>query len=261
MRNLFFALVFVNLAYFAWARWVDVPRPIATNTAIAHLPRLKLASEVPPDQRAAAAQPAVSTVPSSSVDCVSVGPFGDLDSSARAAAVLRIKGFDPHQRAAAGETSEGYWAYIADLKNQRDTDRALATLEKGGIHDALVMPPAGDAGRRISLGLFSEAARAERRAASARTLGLTVQVAERKLPGTLYWVDMAPLPGNSSVPLRDLFAEGVGSRIAVQPCPPAGVRPATQIASPASPANRPTRSAQAGPPGPATPRTPRAKVP
>jgi hypothetical protein len=51
-------------------------------------------------------------------------------------------------------------------------------------------------------------------------LGFKAEVAEHKLPGTVYWVDLAPRPGMTTVPIADLFAEGVGSRIEVQPCPP-----------------------------------------
>ena len=41
-----------------------------------------------------------------------------------------------------------------------------------------------------------------------------------ELSGTLYWVDVIPPPGVSAVPLQDLFAGGINSQIAVQPCPP-----------------------------------------
>ena len=51
MRYAFFALLFANLVYFAWAHWIDTPRPAATNDATAQLPQLKLAAEVPPAER------------------------------------------------------------------------------------------------------------------------------------------------------------------------------------------------------------------
>jgi len=51
VRIAFFALLLVNLMYFAWARWIDVTRPPALNDGIAQLPQLKLAHELPPSQR------------------------------------------------------------------------------------------------------------------------------------------------------------------------------------------------------------------
>ena len=107
--------------------------------------------------------------------------------------------------------SDGFWVFIGGMKTQAETDHALATLEHGGIRDALVMPETPDAGRRVSLGLYSERARADRRAQAVRQTGLKAEVAERKLPGTLYWVDLAPQSGINTIPLQDLFAEGVSS--------------------------------------------------
>ena len=220
MRFVFFALLFANLVYFAWAHWVDTPRPPPVNEAITRLPQLKLAEEVPPSQRpkrATADKMSLNQTPA----CLSVGPFGDLANSAQAAALLRAKGFEPKQRAEQGQTSDSYWVYVGGLKTQAEADKALATLEHDGIKDARVMPETPDAGRRLSLGVYSDRARADRRAQAVRQAGLTAEVAERKLPTAIYWVDLSPPPGTNSVPLEDLFAEGVNSRIAVQPCPAA----------------------------------------
>ena len=146
--------------------------------------------------------------------------------------------------------SDGYWVYVGGLKSQADADHALVTLEHGGIKDALMMPETPDAGRRLSLGLYSERSRAERRAQSVRQTGLKAEVGERKIPGTLYWVDLAPLPGMSTIPIQDLFAEGVNSRISVQPCPaaapPAPVTPATAPAAATRYRQRCARGARAG---------------
>jgi len=222
LRIVFLVLLFVNLAYFAWAHWIDVPRLPPVNEAIAKLPRLKLAEEVPPDQRPPA-KAAEQSAADAAAACLSVGPFADQENSAHAAALLRAKGFDPRPRTEQGQLSSGYWVYISGMKTQADTDRALVTLEHSGIKDALVMPESPDSGRRVSLGLYTERSRAERRAQSVRQAsGLDTEVTERKLPGTVYWVDLTPPPGTTAVPLQDLFAEGVSSRIAVQPCPAAG---------------------------------------
>jgi hypothetical protein len=236
VRNAFFALLLVNLAYFAWAHWVDVPKPPPVNEAIARLPRLKLQEEAPQSQ---APQPnAEKTASNQAAACFSVGPFGDLSNSALAAALLKSRGFDPKQRAEEGQMSDGYWVFIGGMKTQAETDHALATLEHGGIKDALVMPETPDAGRRVSLGLYSERARADRRAQAVRQTGLKAEVAERKLPGTLYWVDLAPQSGVNTIPIQDLFAEGVSSRISVQPCPSAAQSASRSQGSAAGPAAR-----------------------
>lgn len=214
MRTLFFVLLLCNLGYFAWAFWVDVPVAPPVNEALAKLPALKLADEVPLSQRplAQAAKPEVTA-------CFSVGPFGDADNSARAMGILKQKGFEPKQRADQGQTQDGYWVFV-NMKDQSEIDRALVTLEHGGIRDAIIMPVTPDVGgRRLSLGVYTDRARAEKRAQLVQQTGLKGEVGERKLPATQYWLDMAPLTGTNSVPMQDLFAEGVSSKITVQPCP------------------------------------------
>jgi hypothetical protein len=234
VRIVFFVLLFLNLAYFAWAQWIDAPRPAPVNEAIAHLPQLKMADELAPAERPAPRGSQKTTL-SDTTSCLSIGPFVDLASSTQAATLLKAKGFDPRQRAEQGQVSFGYWVYVAGVASQADTDRALVTLERNGIKDALVMPETADGGRRLSLGLYSERSRAERRAQAVRQAGLSAEISERKLPGTLYWVDLTPPPGMSTPPLQGLFSDGTNSRIGVQPClPAAGAVPTTAPTGPSA---------------------------
>ena len=246
MRIVFFALLFLNLAYFAWAHWIDAPRPAPPNEAVARLPRLKMADELPPAEPKP--PPSTQRTALNDTSCQSIGPFVDLASSAQAAALLKAKGFDPRQRAEQGQVSAGYWVYVSGLAGQATVDRALVTLERSGIKDALVMPENGDAGRRLSLGLYSERSRAERRAQAVRQAGLSAEIAERKLPGTLYWVDLAQPPGMSSISLQGLVADGVNPHVAVQPCqPPAAVSPTTSATGPATPTRQPATASNPPP--------------
>jgi hypothetical protein len=241
VRRVFFALLFMNLAYGAWALWVTPPPSLPVNTA-ALLPPLKLLMELPADQRPDPDAPPKNPEPIVTQACMSVGPFPDVTNSAQAAALLKQKGFDPKQRAAEGDTTPGFGVFVGGMKSEAETDKVLVTLEHNGIKDALVMPLTADAGRRVSLGLFTERARAERRADVVRALGLKPEVAERKIPGTLYWVDLAPQPGMTTVPLQDLFAEGVSSKVSVQPCPethPSSAGVATAPAASATPSSAP----------------------
>jgi len=226
VRLVFFALLCMNLAYFAWAHWIDAPRPAPVNEAIARLPRLKLADEVSPDERS---QPHTAQKTSlSPTACLSVGPFGDPAASAQTTALLKTKGFEPRQRAEPGQASQSYWVYVGSL-SQSEADGALVALERNGIQDARVVPENGDAGRRLSLGVYSERARAERRAEAVRQSGLKAEIAERKLSGRLYWIDVMAAPGIDAVAVQNLLPERMNSRMTVQPCPSAvAVAPAPE---------------------------------
>jgi hypothetical protein len=260
VRNAFIALLVVNLVYFAWAQWVDEPRTPPVNEALAKLPRLKLISELPADQRPATnTKTALNETPA----CMSVGPFGDLTNAAKAAGILTSRGFAPQQRAEEAGTATGYWVYVGGLKDEVEADRVRVSLEKAGVKDALVMPPGGDAGRRVSLGLFSDRAHADQRTASLKRMGFKAEVAEHKLPQTVYWIDLTPRPGMTTVPLGELFAEGVGSRIAVQPCPPPASPSTTAAAQPGSvnPPAQPPAGTEPKYPLPAAPAAPPAGSP
>ncbi len=239
MRAAFFALLFANLAFMAWAGWVDTPRQAKTTDAASRLPQLKLVSEVSPEQQGGADSGAVrkmamstpagtsagSQAPSQApadigARCVSVGPFNDLAIAAKAAGALHSRGFAPQQRAEEGETWNGFWVYIGGVSDAAEADKAFKTLDRAGIKDAHLMPESND-GRRISVGLFSERDRAERRARTVEKLGFKTEVAERKQPGTVYWVDLALKPSDGAVPVQDLLTVGAGSsRLSVQNCPP-----------------------------------------
>jgi hypothetical protein len=228
--KVFLGLLFVNLAYFAWANWVDVPPPPPVNHAIEKLPRIKLADELSPAERAESSASA-KRVLSAAARCLSVGPFADATASTRAVALLKDKGFDPRERIEEGQKSAGYWVFVGSMKIQADVDRALVTLEHDGIRDALVMPQTPEGERRLSLGVYSDWTRAEKRAEQVREIGLKAEVVERKIPGTLHWLDLIPPAGVNTVPIQDLFSQAVASKIAVQPCPSTPSVPPTGTAT------------------------------
>ena len=200
----------------AWAHWIDVPPEPAVNTENAHLPRLVLTSEAP--AQLASAKPASA----SPARCVSIGPFNDLPQAARATALLHERGFTPRQRAEAGDIRDGFWVYVGGLKTAADEARVVRALEDASISDARGMA-ATEEGRRVSVGLFSERARAERRARAVQHLGFSPEIVERQRSGTIYWVDIDLGPNDAAVPTEGLAAlDQGGAHIQVQVCPAPG---------------------------------------
>jgi hypothetical protein len=242
VRIVVFALVLANLLYLGWSEWIAVPAP-PPRSAIAGLPRLQLVAELPAAQRVALAKRmSLLTQPV----CVSVGPFDDADTASQAARLLQAKSFASQERTAQSPAIQRVWVYLDGLKSDVAVTRVLHRLEQGGIDDAEAMPAEAN-GRKISLGLFSDRKRANHRAQAVRVMGLKPKIAQRTVPGTVYWLDLT-LPNRSvSVPLQDVsgLAPGGGtSPISVQPCPtgatqkpspsPPQAAPAPQSAAPAS---------------------------
>ena len=266
MRIVFFALLAVNVIYLAWAGWIDTPSaPPLVKQAEPALPQLVLAVEStnrpsPPAQPVGSAAQAVPTVADTGTmssapnagRCVSVGPFNDLAHAARGAALLRDRGFNPQQRAEEGEMWDGYWVYVGGLKSAADESKVMNTLERAGIKDAHTMPGT-NSGRRVSVGLFSERDRAERRAQAVKRLGFDPEITERKQPGTVYWVDLDLGTSDSTVPTEGLLSlEDSSLRLEIRVCPGSSRAPAapTRPASPARDARPAATTADAGSPRP-----------
>lgn len=230
VRAIVLALLLANLLYFGWAEWIDVPAPPAPSP-IAKLPKLTLVKELPPEKRAALAHKmALEAAPP---QCVSVGPFDDPNLAAQAAALLKTKSFSPQQRIAQIPAVRRFWVYLDGFDSDAAVTRVLHRLEHGGIDDAEAMP-VETGGRRVSLGLFSDRDRADRRAKAVRDMGLKPKMGERMVPGTVYWLDLT-VPNGTAVPLKDVSGTEAGGRtspISVQPCP-SGVSPA----APGAPVN------------------------
>jgi hypothetical protein len=216
-------MLIANLAYFGWAELVDAPQPVPPNPAYTKLPRLKLVNELPAAESRPSSGSARKTALEITPDpeaprCVSIGPFDDQGSAMRGASKLREKGLTPRQRIEKGEISKGFWVYIGGLKTDADVAKVLLTLDQSHVEDAHVMPDAGDA-HQVSVGLFSERERADRRAESVQKLGLQPQVGERKLPATVFWMDVDFPPGTAAPSAQDVLATGDTAHLEVTPCP------------------------------------------
>jgi hypothetical protein len=185
----------------------------------AKTPTPTAATSLPPTDTAALTQPVMSTPATSAGRCVSIGPFNELAQAARAAALLRDRGFAPKQRAEQGEMWEGYWVSVGDLRTTADENKLMKALDRAGIRDARVMPDE-PGGRRVSVGLFSERERADKRAQAVKKLGFNAEVTERTQAGTVYWVDMDVGASDRAVPTEGLLSlEDAGSRMEIRVCP------------------------------------------
>ncbi|HEU4601106.1 MAG TPA: SPOR domain-containing protein [Steroidobacteraceae bacterium] len=206
MRTFCLALILANALYFVWSQLVVVhvnPLDRAPARTANLPPRLVLAKEVPKAEppeappanpvqppavapAAAGATPETSQAPST---CTSIGPFADLAQASQAQASLRAAGFDPRQRVENGEIWIGYWVSVQNLATRSEADTAIKTLNGNGITDVYLMPGT-DPPNVLSLGVFSDYNRAERRAAQVRALGLEPRIDDRKREGSVYWLDV-----------------------------------------------------------------------
>lgn len=216
MRALFLLLVLANLGFLGWSRYVDLPRAAREapppSELPADIPRLILAREAPRPSRpapgegtpglptraaplgeAAEVQPGAddSTVAAQRIpgDCVSIGPFRALPEAVQASAALRSQGFRPRERVEAGEIWIGHWVSLRGFASREEANDALRRLKDQGVTDAYVLP-GSDPPNVISLGVFSDLSRAQRRRDQIRELGLDPDLTDRRQAGAVYWVDV-----------------------------------------------------------------------
>lgn len=254
MRQLFFALVLVNLGFAAWSAWFAPLNRVGHQTDEG-LPSITLLSEVPADLRSAGAvvepiaaaadvveapptpeidtstvQPqepvAVAAAPASAepqggdlagaAACTSVGPFRELSQAANAASTLRASGYEPTQRVAEGDIWIGYWVYIQAIPTEQEANAILAKVREQGIDDSYVIPNS-DTGNLVSLGVFSEISGVSRRRDQVRALGLEPQVVDRTRRATVYWVDVSLRP-DQALDFDALQPPGRIIRLEQRPC-------------------------------------------
>ena len=246
MRGLFLTLLSANLAVFAWGQWLAPRDASGSGSAPAlEVPRIMLASEAPapasagpaadaaggvsaeaataggegaPDAAGPGAAPVagsgVGDNPAEAARCVSVGPMVNLDAAAKVTGILVDSGYTPRQRPADGQVPDGFVVLVGDLATAADQARVQRILTRGGLTDAATLTDRS----AVSVGVFSQRNRAERRAEVVRKIGLTPVIEDRQRAGTVYWVDidLKSEAGSDSIDAMKLSDSG----LQIVPCPP-----------------------------------------
>jgi len=209
MRILCLLLILANVLYFTWSQMIDVNVPSLERKGAKPVEppaRIVLAREMieanpeersvgdirdvqPPAVEPLRAQSSVQAAQLDTLSCTSIGPFADLPQASQAQAALRGAGFAPRQRMEQGEIWAGYWVSVQGLATRDAAEAALKTLAANGIADVYVMP-GSDPPNVLSLGVFSDYQRAQRRVDEVRAIGLTPRIDDRKRAGSVYWIDV-----------------------------------------------------------------------
>jgi hypothetical protein len=188
MRSLALLLILVNVCFFFWAHYIDVPEAALQVSALQESkqpPRLLLATE-----RTGAPESAHAT---NALSCISVGPFSAGDELEQIQKRLQDAGFTSAARTQSGEVFVGYWVSLPGFAARVDAEHALARLHAAGITDAYILPESNSpegAINVLSLGLFSEQARAESRRDEIAKLGFEPLIQNRTRNGEVHWLDV-----------------------------------------------------------------------
>jgi hypothetical protein len=174
VRAALLLLLLANLAFFAWTQWLAPKEAQLPVSPKVDAPRLQLAREARPVAIGGS--------------CVTVGPFATNELAARARQTLNDSGYPSLPREQETQVFEGYWVYLESPPTESGERRLLDRLRKGGVTDAAAMGEPG--ARRVSLGIFSDEARAATQSEKVAKLGLLPQIEAREKPGTAIWLDL-----------------------------------------------------------------------
>jgi len=245
VRALFLLLLLANLLFAGWSLWVAPTQP-ATHPATPGATgpgSIRLLSEVPPQPPPADADLAV--LADADLACVSAGPYLDRGEAERAAARLGALGFTVGLRDGQEEVRVGQWVRIEGLATPEDAANVQAALQAAGLTEAFVVTDE-QAGTVVSLGVHSDASRADATVAAARRAGFEPKVVDALRSSDVVWLDVnRQASGGLPAPEQLQPAEpGRTAEFVLRPCP-ADAAPVD--AAPASPPDAGAVSGQAGP--------------
>lgn len=215
-RAIFLGLLAANLVFFGWQLVAADDRRVPTGTTPEFdVPQLSLVDQdglisIEPTSASAAADGA-------GIRCLSLGPF--VDDTALEAAQLKLSalGLSGSKRRAQGQVWVGYWIFLAPEESRQKAISKVEALRARGVGD-LYIEPAGERENAISLGVFSERARAQRRFREIRELGFEPQIARRTRQGSVYWLDFVPENNVRIDPADFQVASGRIVRLASRVC-------------------------------------------
>ncbi len=222
-RALFLALLAANLVFYGWRLASNDSREArASDMDEMQVPVLSLAgadsqAAVGPGESAAASVD-VSADAAASVRCLSLGPFSDNEEVAAAELRLGALGLEGKRRRAEGQIWVGYWIFLPPTATRSEAETLMQALKNRGVGDVYV-EPAGERENAVSLGVFSERGRAQRRFREIRELGFEPQIARRTRQGTVYWLDFVPGESTRIDPADFQVTSGRIVRLASRVCP------------------------------------------
>ncbi|MEO1575893.1 MAG: hypothetical protein AAFU65_13180 [Pseudomonadota bacterium] len=162
------------------------PEPATTLPPAAREAVSALADPVPADPPPDAA-PAVAAV---NRRCATLGPFSKPPRATLAADALRDLGGTVTERREAGRIWVGHWVHLSPAASREAAVEVVEKLRADGVSD-IYIEPSEPLRNAISLGLFSDASRAETRAGKIRALGVRPQIRDRFREGERIFLDVS----------------------------------------------------------------------
>jgi hypothetical protein len=226
MKNLLLLLILANVLYFMWGRYTtEGPQSGVAVVSESDLgPRLKavargdneaitsvgavLGSGDPSDLAAAVGRA-----------CVTIGPFSVAADADTAELEYAAAGMQTAVRATETEVFVGQSVQVANVESRAAGREMVRALERGGLDGPFIVGN-DEIGYSIALGIFSDAANAERVELQARAAGFDVETTPMMRNQDVFFVDVGLPPGRGASAIVERYGE---DRVALRDaatCPP-----------------------------------------
>jgi hypothetical protein len=198
MRYLLILLLLVNVLLFGWMATHPVTEeekrlpPIAPDIAQLALLSEQQAPESTPKEQAVHQEVAKEGAKQEPLEivrqCYTLGPMMNEKALEKLRSRLEEQGYSVQTRSIEQQETAGYWVYLPPYENRKQALKIAAELARKGIKDYYVVTDK-EFRNAVSLGLFSDKGRANRRMAHIRTLGYQSRKMVRYRDRTYHWLD------------------------------------------------------------------------
>jgi hypothetical protein len=216
MRAIFLILVFANLAFFTWARYMA---PAEAGLDSAPLSRqiqpdkLRIIGPDDPAPAAAAAPAPVSKPAPVAVSCLEWGSFTVADTP-RAEKALEPLSLGTRLAQRRTDETAGWWVYIPPQGNRQAAQKKAAELKALGIDDYFIVLEEGAQRWAVSLGVFRTEEAAQARLATLREQGVrSASVGPRETTVPKIWLQVKGVDTPLEVKLKEIARSIEGSEL------------------------------------------------
>lgn len=225
MRTLFLLLVLVNVASYAWWRYVSPaesgtdPAPLARQIEPDKM-KVVATSDLPapvPRPAPALSGAAPAALPAAATKCIEWGSF-TLTDAPRAEKALEPLGLGSRLTQRRTEENAGWWVYVPPQGNRAAAAKKAAELKALGVTDYFIVQDDGENRWALSLGVFRTEDGAQGRLAALQAQGVrSAQIGRRDTVVPKVWLQVKAVEPPLEARLRDIAREMEGSEL--RPCP------------------------------------------
>jgi hypothetical protein len=215
VRALFLLLVFANVAFFAWARYISPADASADNAPLSRQiepDKLRIlgTGETPAPPRAAA-KPAPAAA--ASLACLEWGSF-TLTDAPRVQKLLEPLALGTRLGQRRTEETAGWWVYLPPQGSRQAALKKAAELKSLGVEEYFVVADEGPFRWGVSLGVFRNEEAALARLATLRRQGVrTAEIGARETLVPKVWLQVQGVDGGMEAQLKDIARQVDGSEL------------------------------------------------